>query len=126
MAYRDKDTQGHFDLESTEIYIRDSMHQIGAVMLEELLNSGNVGFQGKIISDNDNDNKNHQFKFKEYRNKKLITVLGPVNIQRAYYYNEKIGKGYCPKDRLLDIERSSFSPGMKRIMCRVGAYRPFR
>ena len=81
MAYRDKDTQGHFDLEATEIYIRDSMHQIGAVMLEELLNSGNVGFEGKIISDN--DNKNHQFKFKEYRDKRLITVLGPVNVERA-------------------------------------------
>jgi hypothetical protein len=125
MAYRDKAIQGHFDLESTEMYIRDSMHQIGAVMLEELLNSDNVGsqFQGKIISDS--DNKNHQFKFKEYRDKRLITVLGPVNVERAYYYNEKIGKGYCPKDRLLDIERSSFSPGMRRIMCRVGAYRPF-
>jgi len=39
MAYKDKNTQGHIDLESTETYIRYTMHQIGSVMLEKILNS---------------------------------------------------------------------------------------
>jgi len=41
--------QGHIDLEATETYIRDSMHQIGSIMLEKLLNSDNGGFQGKTL-----------------------------------------------------------------------------
>lgn len=131
MAYRDKATQGHFDLESTETYIRDSMHQIGSIMLEKLLNSDNGGFQGETIPcENKNKNKNkkvqgHTFKFKEFRNKDLLTVLGPVTVERAYYYDKKCKEGYCPKDTQLDIKGTSFSPGMRRIMGRVGAYRPF-
>ena len=121
MVSRDKNTDGHIDLEATENYIRDSMHQVGSIMLEELLNSDNGGFEGKIIS----CEKGHRFNFKELRDKKLLTVLGPVTVQRAYYYDKDCHKGYLPKDTLLDIKGTSFSPGMRRIMCRVGAYRPF-
>ncbi len=121
MVNRDKNANGHIDLEATEIYIRDSMHQIGSIMLEKLLNSDNGGFQGKTIP----CEKGHTFKFKELRDKALLTVLGSVTVKRAYYYDKKCNKGYCPKDTLLDIKGTSFSPGMRRIMCRVGAYRPF-
>ncbi len=127
MAYRDKGIQGHFDLESTETYIRDSMHQIGSVMLGKILNSDNGGFQGTTLPCNKRHrgHRLHRFEFKEYRNKNLLTVLGPVTVERAYYYDKKCKKGYCPKDALLDIKATSFSPGMRRIMGRVGAYRPF-
>jgi hypothetical protein len=121
MVNRDKNANGHIDLEVTETYIRDSMHQIGSIMLEKLLNSDNGGFQGKTIP----CEKGHTFKFKELRDKNLLTVLGSVNVKRAYYYDKECNKGYCPKDTLLDIKGTSFSPGMRRIMCRVGAYRPF-
>ncbi|NIM15334.1 MAG: hypothetical protein GTO45_25435 [Candidatus Aminicenantes bacterium] len=125
MAYRDKATQGHFDLESTESYIRDSMHQIGSIMLEKLLNSDNGGFQGETIPCKNKKGQDHTFKFKEFRNKDLLTVLGPVTVERAYYYDKKCREGFCPKDTQLDIKGTSFSPGMRRIMGRVGAYRPF-
>jgi len=121
MVNRDKNANGHIDLEVTETYIRDSMHQIGGIMLEKLLNSDNGGFQGKTIP----CKKGHSFKFKELRDKELLTVLGPVTVERAYYFDKECNKGYCPKDTLLDIKGTSFSPGMRRIMCRVGAYRPF-
>jgi len=121
MVNRDKNENGHIDLEATEFTIRDSMHQIGSIMLEKLLNADNGGFQGKTIP----GKKGHTFKFKESRDKSLLTVLGPVTVERAYYYDEKTGKGHCPKDSLLDIKGTSFSPGMRRMMCRVGAYRPF-
>ncbi len=124
MAYKDKSTQGHFDLESTETYIRDSMHQIGSIMLEKILNSDNGGFQGTTLPCKKGQ-RGHRFEFKEYRNKNLLTVLGPVTVKRAYYYDKECKEGYCPKDALLDIKGTSFSPGMRRIMCRVGAYRPF-
>lgn len=97
------------------------MHKVGSVMLEELLNSDNGGFDSKIIS----DKKGNKYNFKEFRNKEVLTVLGTINLQRAYYYNKENKKGYFPKDILLNLCGTSFSPGIKRIMCRVGAYRPF-
>jgi len=60
-----------------------------------------------------------------FRDNELLTVLGPVEVKRAYYYDQECGKGCCPKDTALDIVGTSFSPGIKRIMGRVGAYRPF-
>ena len=116
MIYRDKEKLGHIDFESTEQCIRYSMHHIGAVMLEKVLNSDNGGYCGKRIS---------QAEFKEYRDKKLQTVLGEVTVRRAYYYDKVSRTGYCPKDRYLDIEGTSFSPGLRRIMGRVGACRSY-
>jgi hypothetical protein len=65
------------------------------------------------------------FEFKEYPDKNLLTVLDPVIVQRAYYYDQDSGEGHCPKDVALDIAETSFSPGVRRIIARVGAYRPF-
>ena len=120
MSFRDKASLGHVDLESTELHIRSSMQGLGCVMLEEILNSDNGGYQGRTICDN-----KRVAEFKEYRDKKLLTVLGEVLVKRAYYHDKKSKAGYCPKDRDLDIAGTSFSPGLRRIMGRVGAYRPF-
>nr|CBX28543.1 hypothetical protein N47_G38670 [uncultured Desulfobacterium sp.] len=60
----------------------------------------------------------------DYRNKELLTVLGPVAVKRAYYYDRKCHVGFCPKDRDLDIG-TSYSCGVRRMMSKVGAYRPF-
>jgi len=80
MSFRDKESLGHFDLESTELHIRSSMQGFGSIMLEEILNSDNGGYQGRAIGN---------AQFKEYRHKKLQTVLGYVSVTRAYYYNKR-------------------------------------
>jgi hypothetical protein len=101
--------------------IRSSMHGIGSAMLEKLLNSDGGDYKGMSIP----CEKGHTYEFKEYRDKKLLTVLGPVTIKRSYYYDKECGDGCCPKDKDLSIEETSFSPGLRRMMSRVGAYRPF-
>lgn len=111
---------GHLDLEAMETHIRSAMHGIGAIMLEELMNYDEGNDRGKILSEDA-----HYFKFKEYRYKKILTILGPVVVRRAYYYDPERNTGCCPKDKDLDIEGVSFSPGIRRIMSRVGAYRSF-
>ena len=121
LSWRDRQRVGHLDLESLEIHIRTVMHEVGSTMLEKLLNSDGGDYRGRILP----CEQGHSFEFKEYRYKKVLTVLGPVTIQRAYYYDEKCDQGYCPKDRVLDIEETSWSPGVKRIMGKVGTYRPF-
>lgn len=121
MSFRDKDKAGHFDLESMEMHIRSSMHGVGRIILEKLLNSDSGDYQGRSIA----DDKGHKAFFIDYRDKEVQTVLGKVKIKRAYYYDYESKGGYCPKDKLLDIIGTSFSPGTRKIMGRVGAYRSF-
>ena len=80
MSLRDTVALGHIDFESIEFYIRSSMHSLGGKILEELLNSDNGGYQGinLLICDSEAE-------FKEYRDKKVQTVLGSVSVKRAYY-----------------------------------------
>ena len=52
-------------------------------------------------------------------------MLGPVMVKHAYYYNRVCRNGYCPKDCALDIEGTSYSSGVCRMMSRVGDYRLF-
>ena len=121
MSLRDRDKLGHLDLESLEIHIRSSMHHVGSIILGKLLSSDNGDYRGRTLP----CEKGHVSEFKEYRDKELLTVLGPVKVNRAYYYDQECRKGCCPKDTVLDIVGTSFSPGVRRIMGRVGAYRPF-
>jgi len=119
--FRDRDKRGHPDLEALEIHIRSSMHAVGGVMLEKLLNSDGGGYRGRTQP----CEKGHVFEFKEYRDKEVLTLLGPVTIRRAYYYDEGCQAGWCPKDKALDIVGTSLSPGVRRIMGRAGANGPF-
>ncbi len=121
LSCRDKEKSGHLDLESLEIYIRSAMHAVGGTMLEKLLNADGGDYRGATLP----CEQGHVFEFKEYRAKEILTVLGWVTIQRAYYYDATCGQGYCPKDKVLNVEETSWSPGVKRILGKVGTYRPF-
>jgi len=115
MSNKDKNKSGHFDFESLEFYIRSFMHEIGSTILEEILNSD----RGKTLKGKEKG------KFKDYREKKVLTVLGSIKINRAYYYDKDKKQGICPKDIGLNIQGTSFSPGIRRIMGKVGALRSF-
>jgi len=97
------------------------MHGIGCSVLEMLVNADGGDYHGKTIDCGSGD----QYEFIEYRDKNLLTVLGSVTVKRAYYYARECRNGYCPKDRTLDIEGTSYSSGVRRMMSKVGAYRPF-
>jgi hypothetical protein len=97
------------------------MHGIGRGMLEMFVNADGGDYRGRAIP----CEKDHQYEFIEFRDKKLLTVLGSVTVKRAYYYDRECRSGYCPKDRALDIEGTSYSSGVRRMMSKVGAYRPF-
>jgi hypothetical protein len=117
----EKEESGGFDLESFEMGIRSSMHKIGGRMLETLINADGGDCRGRTLP----CAKGHEYEFVEYREKNLLTVLGLVAVRRAYYLDKECGSGYCPKDRVLDIEGTSYSSGVRRMTSRVGAYRSF-
>jgi hypothetical protein len=97
------------------------MHRIGCRLLEKLINADGGGYRGRTIP----CEKEHNYEFVEYRDKELLTVLGPVAVKRAYYYDQGCQSGWCPKDHTLDIEGTSYSSGVRRMMSKVGAYRSF-
>ena len=111
----------YLDLEATEVSIRHSMHKIGGIFLEKVVNADRGDYRGVKIS----CPRGHEALFREYRKKKVTTVLSEITIKRAYYYCESCGEGFIPKDRDLDIENTSFSPGIRRMIARVGAKESF-
>jgi hypothetical protein len=120
-CWRDRAGCGGIDLESYELGIRDAMHGVGSKMLEALLNADGGDYSGRTIA----CDKGHAYEFVAYRKKNLLTVLGEVSVNRAYYHDKACNVGFCPKDRALDIEDTSKSPGVRRMTSKVGSYRPF-
>lgn len=96
------------------------MHSVGRGMLELFLNADSGGAWDRACVGED-----QRYDVMEYRDKKLLTVLGPVTVRRTYYYDRKHRRGYCPKDHALDIAGTSYSAGVRRMIGKVGAYRPF-
>jgi hypothetical protein len=101
--------------------IRSSMHHVGCGMLEKLVNADGGGWQGSLMT----DEEGCTYEFIDYREKELLTVLGTMGVKRAYYYDKESHWGFCPKDRALDIEGTSYSSGVRRMASKVGAWRPF-
>ena len=123
--FQDRQRLGRVDLGATEFGVRGMMHKVGGVLMEQLLNSDHGGHRGQRIA----CGGGHQAEFIDYRTKHLRTILGDVQVRRAYYRcapcGDGGGRGIIPKDHELAIVGTSFSPGMRRLMVRVGAEEPF-
>jgi len=53
--------------------------------------------------------------------KTFESVLGPLTLSRAYYHCEPCESGFCPRDQALGLQDGSLSPGVLRMVGRVGA-----
>jgi len=101
--------------------IRAAMHQVGGAVLQQFLNADGGGHRGPRID----CGQGHRAAFVDYRDKVVLTVLAPVAVQRAYYHCAPCARGLIPKDRDLDIIGTTFSPGVRRLMGRVGGKEAF-
>jgi len=120
ICFKDGKEDKRLDLESVEMCIRSSMHGIGRSMLEQLLNEDN-GYRGGTFS----PDAGGCFEFVVYRDKEFLTVLGEVRIKRAYYHDKASKRGIFPRDKELHMEEQSTTPGVRKMVGRVGAMRPF-
>ena len=50
------------------------------------------------------------------RPKTFTSVLGPLTLERAYYYCDTCRAGICPRDRALGLHATSLSPGVLRMV----------
>ncbi len=101
--------------------IRAAMHQIGGLLLTKLLSCDGGGYRGTYID----CGQGHQAEFVDYRDKQVLTVLSSVEVRRAYYHCPRCETGLLPKDRELDIVGTSLSPGVRRMIGRVGGKESF-
>jgi hypothetical protein len=101
------------------------MHKVGGVLLEQLLNADHGGPKGPRIA----CERGHPAAFIDYRTKHVQTILGDVQLRRAYYHcgqcPEDTRHGVVPKDQELEVVGTSFSPGLRRLMARIGAKEAF-
>jgi hypothetical protein len=118
---REGERWGALDLEATEMALRTAMHEVGGRLLEQLLNADSGGYRGAHLP----CGHGHQAAFVEYRRKEVLTVLAPVQVQRAYYHCGPCAAGVIPKDQALDIVGTTFSPGVRRMLGRVGGQEAF-
>jgi hypothetical protein len=120
-ALRERSARGGFDLEAMEFAIRDSLQRVGARFLEQLLNTNWEGrWRGWVPCD-----QQHASRHVGKREKTVLTVVGEIHLDREYYHCELCGQGRVPQDEALDIVGSSFSPGVRRMMARVGSKESF-
>ncbi len=91
------------------------MHRAGAGALKHLLKeSGAV--PPTVLCD-----CGQQAKYRERRSRNVLTAVGPVRFERAYYRCDWCRQGLSPRDRELDVAGTDYSPGVRRMMAVVGS-----
>lgn len=107
--------------ESVEKMVRDGVLKIGAGILEGALDIIGNGYIGSVIP----CRCGNKMRYVKDRPKQLVTLTGEVKISRAYYHDQACKSGFVPLDKNLDVENTSFSPGVREAMALIDAKVPF-
>jgi len=110
---------GKLDLEAVEMATRAALHRAGAAVLEELLAAQGEGPRQVPCA------CGQAAPYRGRRGKRLLTVLGRVETERAYYVCPACHRGQSPRDQELDVEGTEYSPGVRRMMAVVGSETSF-
>jgi hypothetical protein len=109
------------DLEAAEMAIRATVHQTGADAVTELLR----------LSPPEDDRRcipctcGRIAKYEGMRSRPILTVVGWARIDRPYYLCPVCHSGQFPADVELDVDKTDFSPGVRRMLATVGGMAPF-
>lgn len=103
-----------------ETAVRAAMTSLGASLLEQLL-AGDAGHRGPRIA----CGAGHVASFLAYRRKRIDTVLGAVELRRAYYHCPRCRRGVVPRDAQLGVTGVSLSPGLAAMTAHAGTAVPF-
>lgn len=101
--------------------LRSALHQAGAAALSKLLRCDPPapGQRGRACP------CGQIARYRELRSRRILTVLGEVEIVRPWYLCSGCGNGQFPFDIELDVEHKDLSPGVRRMLAMVGAEAPF-
>lgn len=119
--FTERQKTGRTDLEAVEMGLRTTLHQVGAVALEQLLQYPEPA----------SDQRQrpcacgHTARYRNLRSKSVITALGHVKLRRPYYLCAHCGEGQFPVDDEVDVKKTTKSPGVRRMLAVVGQEVPF-
>src|SRR5215218_10284689 len=99
----------------TEFELRDIVLKVGAKALEEHLRQKN-GYRGCSI---DCPTCAQAAEFHGARSKSLMSLLGAIAVQRAYYYCHRCG-GQFPWDQIVGLTPKRLTPGAERATSLAG------
>ena len=102
--------------------MRSALHRAGAAALSELLQFPVPAADQRSLPCPCAE-KAH---YREVRSKPILTALGKVEVSRPYFVCPRGHAGQFPADRELDIENTTFSPGVRRMQARVSLRGPLR
>jgi len=110
------------DFEALEMTLRQGTLRLAACAIEQRLNADTSDEMGSCIP----CRCGGEAQFTGRRSKQFHSVLGPLRLQRAYYYCPACGHGFFPRDQHLGIENTSLSPALTRMIGMVGALVSFQ
>jgi hypothetical protein len=119
--WTERQKTGRIDLEAVEMDLRTTLHQAGAFALEQLLQYPEpaAGERQRPCP------CGHTAAYVDLRSKTVITAMGKAKLQRPYYLCRHCGEGQFPVDVALDVEKTTKSPGVRRMLATVGQETPF-
>jgi len=101
--------------------IRSTVHQTGANAVTELLRLSPPEDEHRGIP----CTCGRVARCKGMRSRPILTVVGWARIDRPYYLCPVCHTGQFPADVALDIDKTDFSPGVRRMLAAVGGVAPF-
>ena len=99
------------DFEAVEMAARRQALRLAAHALEQRLNADTSDHAGPELP----CSCGGQAQYHGRHDKTFESVLGPLQLQRAYYYCAQCESGFCPRDRALRMELFSLTPGVLRM-----------
>ena len=102
--------------------LRTTLHQAGAVALEQLLEYPEPAEEQRQLP----CPCGHTARYLDLRDKTLMTVLGKARLRRPYYLCKHCREGQFPVDTELDVNETTKSPGVRRMLAAVGQEMPFK
>ena len=101
--------------------IRSTVHQTGADAVTELLRLSPPQDAHRHIP----CTCGRVARYEGMRSRPILTVVGWARIDRPYYLCPICHTGQFPADVELDIDKTDFSPGVRRMLATVGGMAPF-
>jgi hypothetical protein len=101
--------------------IRSTVHQTGADAVTELLRLSPPEDERRHIP----CTCGRVARYEGMRSRPILTVVGWARIDRPYYLCPVCHTGQFPADVELDIDKTDFSPGVRRMLATVGGMAPF-
>jgi len=105
------------DLEAIETAARRQALGLAARAIEQRINADSSDYAGTHLPCGCGESA----RYAGHRAKSFQSVSGKLRLERAYYHCRSCSTGFCPRDRVLRIEKTCLSPAVSRMVGRVGA-----